>query len=105
MKRGDVVISAEGKPRPGVIVQADTVATPADVLLCPFSTTIIDAPIFRLNVDPDALNGLKETSQLMADKVGPVRRSRISGVVGRLGEADMIRLDDALIILLGLNSP
>ena len=75
MKRGDVVIIADGKPRPAVIVQDDRFATPVDVLLCPLTTTLIDAPLYRIPVAVTPSNGLKVSSQLMVDKVSSVSRT------------------------------
>ena len=100
MRRGDVVRVAEGKPRPAVVIQADYLPTPVEVLLCPFTTTIQDAPLYRVTVEASARNGLTATSQLMVDKIGPARRDRIDGVVGRLSDADLDRLGTALALML-----
>lgn len=94
--------AAADKPRPAVIVQADALETPEDVLLCPFTTTLIDAPLYRVQVEPDAANGLQARSQLMADKIGPASRHRIDGIIGRLGQSDMDRLGTALRLMLDL---
>ncbi len=102
MKRGDVVVIATGKPRPAVVVQTDSVPTPYDVLLCPFTTHLLDAPIYRLQIEPDANNGLRIASQIMVDKVGPVPRDRIGKIIGRLSQADLTRLATALLVVLDL---
>lgn len=102
MKRGDVVLMADGKPRPAVVVQADQVPTPATVLLCPLSSFLVEAPLYRPQVEPDATNGLTRTSQLMADKTGPVRRDLCGDVIGTLAPGDLRRLDVALAVVLGL---
>lgn len=103
LKRGDVVRVAEGKPRPAVVVQSDLVPTPEQLLLCPFTTTLLDASLYRLPIDPSTSNGLRVTSQLMVDQVAPSRRSRIDGVIGRLTAEDMDRLDSALRFILSLD--
>ena len=102
MKRGDVILTADGKPRPSVIVQADGVPTPVSVLLCPLSSYLVDAPLYRPKVEPDAANGLEKTSQFMADKTGPIQRERLGPVVGALSPGDLQRLDVALTVILGL---
>lgn len=102
MTRGDVVLIAMGKPRPAVIVQDDQFATPVDVLLCPFTSTILNAPIYRLHVSATLENGLEVDSQLMVDKIGPARRDRIDRVIGRLGDDDLARLTEAMAIMLGV---
>lgn len=100
--RGDVVLVAEGKPRPAVIVQADTLLTPVEILICPLTTVLIDAPIYRLPVDPHDSNGLKALSHLMVDKVGPARHERIAKVIGHLAAMDLARLDSALLTIFDL---
>ena len=102
MKRGDVVLVDMGKPRPAVIVQDDQLATPVDVILCPFTTTILDAPFYRLHVAATAENGLQVASQLMVDKIGPARRDRIDRVIGHLSTDDMMRLTEAMASILGM---
>lgn len=102
MKRGDVVRVADGKPRPAVVVQDDQFETPVDVIVCPFTTTLLDAPIYRLHVLATPENGLRSDSQLMVDKIGPARRDRVDEVVGRLGPSDLERLTEAMAIILGI---
>ena len=61
MKRGDVVIVAAtgdyGKPRAAVIVQTDAFPeTHASVVICQMSSEIVDAPDFRVTIDPSEEN-------------------------------------------------
>lgn len=102
LKRGDVVLVAEGKPRPSVIVQSDRVPTPGSVILCPLTSVLIDAPIYRPTILPSTLNGLKVTSQIMADRVSLARFSRIDDVIGRLAAGDLELFDQTLITVLDL---
>ena len=87
--RGAVVVVAlsgdYGKPRPAVVVQSDLFnETHGSISVVPATTTLIDAPLFRLTVQPSAFNGLGAQSQLMIDKVTAVRRDRISRTIGSL---------------------
>src|SRR6059036_3169805 len=71
MQRGDVVVVAAagdyGKPRPAVIVQTDAFPdTHASVIVCQMTSDIVDAPAFRVTVEPNAENGLRVRSQVMA---------------------------------------
>jgi mRNA interferase MazF len=107
MRRGDVVTVAAtgdyGKPRPAVIVQTD--AFPEDhasVVICQMTSAILDAPDFRVTIDPNEENGLRVRSQVMADKPVTVRRTRIGESIGRLSAADMTRLNIALAFVMGL---
>lgn len=103
LRRGDVVLVAEGKPRPAVIIQSDVVPTPEQILICPFTTTLIDAPLYRLSVLPEPGTGLKKASQLMVDQAGTARRTKLNGVIGRLSDDDLDQLSDALRFVLHLN--
>jgi mRNA interferase MazF len=102
VNRGDIVLMAAGKPRPAVVVQANRVTTPFTILLCPISSYLVDAPLYRPKVEPDKANALTKTSQFMADKVAPIERDKIGQVVGALAADDLQRLDVALAVVLGL---
>lgn len=93
-----------GEPRPAVIVQADAISTAVAILICPFTTTSLDASLYRITIDPTPGNALRASSQLMTDKVGPAIHSRIGGVIGRLDEVDILRLNIALTLVLDLGS-
>lgn len=107
MKRGDVVtITLQGdfgKPRPAVVVQADAFnETHATFTVLLISGTQVDAPLFRLGIESDAGNGLGKPSQIQVDKIMTVRRERIVKVIGHLGDADMLRINRALAVWIGL---
>jgi mRNA interferase MazF len=107
MRRGDVVIVAAagdyGKPRPAVIVQTDAFPeTSASVVICQLTSELVEAPDFRITIDPSESNGLRARSQIMADKPVTVRRARIGQSIGRLNEADLGRLNAALAFVMGL---
>ena len=107
MKRGEVWTVAggsgyAGKPRPAVVVQDDAFSDTASVTICIFTTTALSASFARIAVDPSSFNGLKAPSQLMADKVTTVPRSRLGRRIGRLSDADTARVDRALLTFLGL---
>jgi len=107
MKRGDVVIVAAtgdyGKRRPAVIVQTDAFPeTHASVVICQMTSEIVDAPDFRVTIDPSEENGLRLRSQVMADKPVTVRRARIRQLIGRLDDRDIGRLNIALAFVMGV---
>jgi mRNA interferase MazF len=74
------------------------------VTVCPFTTDPTEAPLFRLNITPSRSNGLRETSRLMVDKITTVRRSRLGAQLGILDDADLIRLNRAMVVFLGIAS-
>ena len=106
MTRGEVwTVSASGyagKPRPAVIVQDDRFDATASVTICVFTTDDTEAPLFRLPVAPNARNGLHSASRLMVDKITTVPRERLADQIGRLDDEDMIRLNRAVLVFLGL---
>lgn len=92
-----------GKPRPAVIVQDDRFDTDS-VTICPFTTDPTGAPLFRLDIAPSATNGLRDASRLMVDKITTVRRSRLGDRLGTLDDADVVRLNRAMVVFLGISS-
>jgi mRNA interferase MazF len=107
MRRGDVVTVAAagdyGKPRPAVIVQTDAFPeTHASIVICQLTSELVEAPDFRITIEPSENNGLRARSQIMADKPVTVRRARIGRSIGRLDDGDVGRLNIALAFVMGL---
>lgn len=107
LKRGDLVVVAlsgdYGKPRPALIVQADLFnETHASVTVVPVTSTLLDAPLFRLTVEPSLGNGLRSLSQLMVDKITTVPRARITQTIGRLEDDLVLRVSRALALWVGI---
>ena len=107
MKRGEIwTVSGgadySGKPRPAVILQDDRFDATRSVTMCAFTTDPTDAPLFRLLVEPTPENGLRAPSRLMVDKVTTVAKTKIGNRVGRLGDRDLVRLNRALLVFLGI---
>jgi len=72
------------------------------VVVCQLTSELAEAPDFRITIDPQPENGLRLTSQVMADKPVTIRRERIGQKIGRLDNQDMARLSAALAFVLGL---
>lgn len=107
MKRGEIwTVSGgpdyAGKPRPVVIVQDDNFEATASITVCAFTTDATEAPLFRLPVTPHAGNGLRSPCRLMVDKLTTVPKIKLGERIGRLGDEDMIRLNRATAVFLGL---
>lgn len=107
LKRGDIVtIEAPGdygKPRPALIIQADVFNDiHSSITVLPLTSTIIDAPLFRITLDPSRQNGLNRVSQIMVDKVLTLPREKIRKRVGHLGNPLMTRVGRALSVWLGM---
>jgi mRNA interferase MazF len=76
MRRGDVVVVAAagdyGKPRPAVVVQTDAFPeTHPSAVICQMTSDVVDAPDFRVAIEPNDKNGLRTRSQIMADNPSP----------------------------------
>lgn len=107
MRRSEIWTAAAGsgyvgKPRPVVIIQDDRFDATTSVTVCAFTTDPTEAPLLRLVVEPDEINGLHERSSLMVDKITTMRRSKLGQQLGRLGDDDMVRLGRAVMVFFGL---
>ncbi len=107
MKRGEVWTIAggadyAGKPRPVVVVQDDSFDATDSITVCAFTTDPTDAPLFRLSVAPNDRNGLRAPSRLMVDKITTVPKSKVGARIGRLDDEDIVRLNQAVLVFLGL---
>lgn len=107
MKRGDICTVAggkdyAGKPRPAAIIQDDSFDATDSITICAFTTDETDAPLFRLPVEPTGRNGLRTVCRLMVDKITTVPKTKVGACVGRLDDEDILRLNQALLVFLGL---
>lgn len=107
MRRGEIWTAAAGtgyvgKPRPVAIVQDDRFDATDSVTICAFTTDPVEAPLFRLRIEPNEMNGLREPCSLMVDKITTVPRSKLGTIVGRLSDEEMVLLGRAILVFLGL---
>jgi mRNA interferase MazF len=58
--------------------------------------------LFRLPVEPSERNGLRSASRLMVDKITTVPKSKVGERIGRLDDEDVVRLNKAAMVFLGL---
>jgi len=107
MRRGEIWTVAggkdyAGKPRPVVIVQDNSFDATDSITICAFTTDPTDAPLFRLIIEPNERNGLRSTCRLMVDKIATVSKAKVASRVGRLDDEDMVRLNQAMMVFLGM---
>ena len=107
MRRGEIWTAAAGsgyvgKPRPVAIVQDDRFDATDSITVCAFTTDPTEAPLFRLLIEPDEVNGLREPCRLMVDKITTVPRSKLGEQIGQLGDEEMVRLGRAILVFFGL---
>jgi mRNA interferase MazF len=106
VKRGDVVLvvvpSELGRPRPGVVVQADEFNELSTIIICPISSDLQDKLRLRPIIEAEPSNGLRLRSQIMTDKMITLRRDRVRSVIGNIDTETSEQLDRALLVVLGL---
>lgn len=110
MKRGEIWTVAggadyAGKPRPAVIVQDDDFDATPSVTVCIFTSDATEAPLFRIPVTPSDQNGLLAPSRLMVDKLTTVPKAKLGSRIGRLADEDIVRLNQAILVFVGLARP
>lgn len=106
MKRGDLVTVAlqgdYGKPRPALVIQSDLFNEHPSITILPLSTQLRDTPLFRIPLEPDPDNGLRQRSQVMIDKMQTVSRNKIGEAFGRLADDKLVAVNRAVALFLGL---
>jgi mRNA interferase MazF len=107
MKRGEIWAVAAGKgyagkPRPAVILQDDRFDATDSITICAFTTDPTNAPLFRLPIEPNETNGLRAPCRLMVDKITTVPKAKVGARMGRLGDEDVVRLNRAVLVFLGM---
>jgi mRNA interferase MazF len=110
MSRGEIWTVAGGgdyasKPRPAVIVQDDRFDATASVTVCVFTTNPTEVPLVRPLIEPNDRNGLREPSRIMVDKISTVPRHKLGVRLGRLDDLDVVRLNRAMLVFLGMAGP
>ena len=106
MKRGNLVSVAPqgefGKPRPALVIQTDRLGDHPSVTVMLLSSTLMDAPLIRVTIQPTQENGLKKPSQVMVDKLMTFRRDKIGPAIGQTDSATLIEVERCLMIFLGI---
>ena len=106
MKRGDLVTVAVsgdyGKPRPALVIQSDFLNDTDSVLVCLLTTTLRDTPLYRLLLPAGETTGLRETSQVMVDKIIAVRCDRCGAPIGRADDTALLALGRLLAFVVGI---
>jgi len=104
--RGDLVTVAlqgdHGKPRPALIIQSDQFSDTATVTVLLVTSTLVDAPLLRVTVDPSSTNNLRRRSQVMVDKPMTVRRERLGDRFGQLDAETMVSINRSLALFFGM---
>jgi len=91
-----------GKPRPALVIQADLFAAHSSVTVLPVTSTIVNAPLLRISIQPNSENGLQKPSQIMIDKALTVKRDKIGQAFGYVGADTLVEIERCLAVFLGI---
>jgi mRNA interferase MazF len=104
--RGDLVTIAMqgdfGKPRPALVIQANSFSEHATATVLPITSTLVAAPLLRVTIQPSAENGLQNPSQVMVDKTMTVKRDKLGPAFGRIDAEAMAVIERCLAVFLGI---
>ena len=109
MKRGDLVTVAlqgeHGKPRPALVIQSDLFTNlTSTVTVALLTSAALDIPIFRVPIEPSETNALRTRSFVMVDQTFSASTRRFGDAFGHLDDADMLAVNRALALFLGIAS-
>lgn len=106
IKRGDIVSIATqgdfGKPRPALVIQSDLFFEHPSVSVLPITSLLLEAPLLRIRLEPNELNGLIKPSQVMVDKPVTVVREKLGAQIGTVDFTTMQEIDRCLAVFLGI---
>nr|WP_207631952.1 type II toxin-antitoxin system PemK/MazF family toxin [Photorhabdus sp. RW14-46] len=106
VKRGDLITvalqGAYGKPRPALVIQSDNFDEHPSVTILPVTSTLIDAPLFRVMIEPFPETNLEKPSQVMIDKTMTLPKEKAGAVFGKLDYTTMQQVDRCLALFLGI---
>lgn len=104
--RGDLVTIAVqgdfGKPRPALVIQADAFVGLNSLTVLPITSTLVDAPLLRITLEPNNGNGLQQASQVMIDKILTVKGEKIGPRIGRINSEQLLEIERCLAVFLGI---
>jgi mRNA interferase MazF len=66
------------------------------------SSTLVNAPLLRIPIQPSPENGLRRPAQIMIDKALTVKRSKLGQAFGRIDADTMVQIERCLAIFLGI---
>ena len=109
MRRGDLITVAlqgeHGKPRPALVIQSDLFARlTSTVTVALLTSTALDVPLIRVPLEPSDKNGLRIRSYVMIDQILSARTRRAGRVFGRLDDTDLLAVNRALALFIGVAS-
>ncbi len=104
--RGAVVVIRlpNDKARPAVVVRSDLLSELSYATILPITSDLRAGMSLRIDVNPSETNGLRTSSQVMADWPQTMRLSEIAQVIGYLDQAAMQAITQQMAVVLGIGS-
>jgi mRNA interferase MazF len=103
LDRRVVALYRSGRYAEAIVRAEKAVALREDLdLVCLLTTTLRDAPMYRLTVQPTGTNGLHAESHILIDKVFALRADRCGPVFGHLEQDMMLALNRMLALVMGM---
>lgn len=106
LQRGDIVTVAlsgdYGKPHPALVIQSNNFMEHTSITVLPITSTIVNAPLLRISLEPDDKNHLEKISQVMIDKIMTVKKEKIGKPVGSIQGKVLREIERNLILFLGI---
>ena len=104
--RGEIRLVAGGvyasKPRPAVVLQDDLFAVLDSVMVCPLTTTVVDAPLLRVPIAATQVSGIEVNSYAMVDKLTTVKRTNVGEAVGEITGPQLADIERRVLVFLGI---
>jgi mRNA interferase MazF len=108
LRRGDLITVAGGfgefgsKPRPAILLQSPALfGATVPVPICPITSVEVEAPLLRIPLAGGA-SGLEVPSWAAIDLMQTIRQRRIGRCIGRVDNAKMLEISQALLVFLGI---
>ncbi len=106
-RRGDIYTAATGsgyggKPRPVLIMQNNAYGDMPHYIVAFIASRTVNAPSYRISVEPSEKNGLKQLSEIQPDMMMTVRWNQFGVFCGTLEDSLMKAVEQATLELLGL---
>ena len=106
VRRGTVVLVRlpRDKARPAVVVRSNLLAELSYATILPITSELQEGVSLRIDVEPNAENGLRAASQVMVDWPQTVRFTDMGGAIGHLDTTTMRAITRQLAVVLGIGS-
>jgi len=84
------------------VIQSDQFNGHATVTVLPVTSTLVEAPLLRVAVQPSSENGLQKPSQVMVDKAMTVKRDKVGPAFGNIDADTLVEVERCLAVFLGV---